>query len=131
MEAVSATGALAVITVVSVDQYRQDDVGNLLSTELRRAMTGKADAALLSQPAPTGGAVTPPAGLLNQGHTTGGVVEDDLDAVVDGITAVQADGGKVDSIFASPQSWAANRAPGMWSPGTGHPAPARCRRGHG
>jgi HK97 family phage major capsid protein len=106
-EAIIATGALAVITVVSVDQYRQDGVSNLLSNELHRAMTEKADAALLSQPAPTGGAVTPPAGLLNQDHETGGTVADDLDAVVDGIAAVEADGGKVDLIIASPQSWAA------------------------
>ena len=48
-EAIIATGALAVITVVSVDQYGQAGVSNLLSTELRRAMTEKADHASLSQ----------------------------------------------------------------------------------
>lgn len=106
-EAVIATGALAVVTVVSVDQYRQNGVSTLLATELRRAMTQKADAALLSQEAPTSPAVTPPAGLLNQPHETGGTVTDDLDAVVDGIAAVEADGGQVDLIIASPQSWAA------------------------
>jgi hypothetical protein len=50
-EAVIATGALAVITVVSVDQYGQAGISTLLSNELRRAMTQKADAALLSQAA--------------------------------------------------------------------------------
>jgi HK97 family phage major capsid protein len=106
-EAVIATGALAVVTVVSVDQYQQTGVGGLLANELRRAMTQKADAALISQAAPTAPAITPPPGLLNQPHATGGTVEDDLDAVVDGIAAVEADGGKVDLIIASPQSWAA------------------------
>ena len=105
-EAIIHTGALAVITVVSVDQYGQPGVSNLLSNELRRAMTEKADVALLSQAAPTSPAVTPPAGLLNQPHATGGTVDDDLDAVVDGIAAVEADGGQVDLIIASPQSWA-------------------------
>ena len=102
-EAIIATGALAVITVVSVDQYRQDGVGNLLSNELRRAMIQKADAALIQQPAPTSPAVTPPAGLLAQDHATGGEVDGNLDAVVDGIAAVEADGGEVDLILASPQ----------------------------
>jgi HK97 family phage major capsid protein len=106
-EAIIATGALAVITVVSVDQHGQPGVSTLLSNELRRAMTEKADAALLSQPAPSGNAITPPPGLLNQDHETGGTVDDDLDAVVDGIAAVEADGGQVDLIIASPQSWAA------------------------
>src|SRR5262249_34416270 len=89
-ETVIATGALAVITVVSVDQYLQAGVSTLLSNELRRAMTQKADAALLSQAAPTSPAITPPPGLLNQPHATGGTVEDDLDAVMDGIAAVEA-----------------------------------------
>src|SRR5262245_23152877 len=49
-EAVIATGALAVITLVSVDQHAQPGVTNLLSNELRRSMVEKADHALLSQP---------------------------------------------------------------------------------
>jgi len=105
-EAIIATGALAVITVTSVDQFRQAGVSNLLSNELRRAMTQKADAALLGQEEPTAPAITPPAGLLNQPHTMGGAVEDNLDAVVDGIASVEEDGGKVDQIIASPASWA-------------------------
>ena len=40
-EAITATGALAVITVVSVDQYGQPGVSNMLSNELRRATTEK------------------------------------------------------------------------------------------
>jgi hypothetical protein len=79
----------------------------LLTDELKRAVTVKADAALLSQPAPAAPKLTPPPGLLNHDHTTGGTVDGDLDAVVDGITAVEADGGNVDTILASPASWGA------------------------
>jgi hypothetical protein len=106
-EALITTGALAVITLVSVDQHAQPGVTNLLSNELRRSMVEKADHALLSQPSPTSPNVTPPAGLLHQEHQIGGEVEDDLDEVIDGIASVEADGGKVDLIVASPQSWAA------------------------
>jgi hypothetical protein len=108
--AVIATGALAVITAVPVDQYGQAGVSDLLSNELRRAITEKADAALRCQPAPSSTAITPPAGLLNQDHETGGTVEDDLDAVprparVRGIPDADSTPAQDRCSVRSPQRW--------------------------
>jgi HK97 family phage major capsid protein len=101
------TGKIAILTVVSREQYRQTGVANLLSEELKRAVTVKADAAFLNQPAPTGGRHTPPPGLLVQDHTTGGAINDNLDAVSDAIALIESHSGTADLIIASPQSWAA------------------------
>jgi HK97 family phage major capsid protein len=100
-----ATGKIAILTVVSREQYGQSGVRDLLSTELRRAMTVKADRALLSQPAPTGKKITPPAGLLAQEHSNGGEIYTNLDALSDAVAQIEADNGTADLIVASPQSW--------------------------
>lgn len=102
-----ATGKVAILTCVSREQYHQTGVRDLLSTELRRAITVKGDGALLSQPAPSGGKHTPPAGLLVQDHTAGGAITDDLDALSDAVALIESHGGTADLIIASPLSWAA------------------------
>ena len=81
------------------------NVANLLSTELRRAMTVKCDGALLSQPAPTPPAITPPAGLFAQDHTEGGELEDSLDALSDAIAVIESSNGSADLIITSPTAW--------------------------
>lgn len=106
-EAVIATGALATLTVVSVDQYRQTGVSALLNAELRRSMILKSDYALLSQPAPAGKKITPPPGLLNQPHSEGGLIDYNLDALSDAIAQIESEGGAADLIVASPAGWSA------------------------
>jgi HK97 family phage major capsid protein len=106
-EVVIATGKVAILTSVSREQYSQTGVTDLLSTELRRAMTVKADRALLSQEAPTAPAMTPPAGLLEQDHTEGGSITDNLDALADAVATIEGHNGIADLIIASPASWAA------------------------
>lgn len=104
-EAIIATGALATLTVVSVDQYQQTGVSALLTSELKRSMVLKSDYALLSQAAPAGKKITPPPGLLVQEHTEGGTIDDNLDALSDAIAAIEAEGGTADLIIASPMGW--------------------------
>jgi hypothetical protein len=103
----SGAAPIAMLTDLSVDMYRQSGVSALLTSELKRVMTQKANAAFLAQPAPTAPAITPPAGILNQPHSTGGTFEDNLDAVSDAIAQIEAEGGTADLIVASPQSWSA------------------------
>jgi HK97 family phage major capsid protein len=79
----------------------------MLSTELRRVMTVKADGVLMTQPAPIGGAITPAAGLLSQPHAQGDTLEDNLDALADAIALIESHSGSADLIIASPTSWAA------------------------
>ena len=106
-EGVIATGALATLTVVSVDQYRHNGVSALLTSELKRSMILKADTALLSQPAPAGKKITPPPGLLVQDHASGGEIVDNLDALSDAIAQIEAEGGTADVIVTSPLGWSA------------------------
>jgi len=53
-----------------------------------------------------GANTAPPAGLLNLPLTTGGVVADDLDAVIDAVAAIEDASGQATHIVGSPQSWA-------------------------
>ena len=70
------------------------------------ALILKADAAYLSQAAPTPPATTPPAGLLNLSPTDGGTIADDLDALIDAIAAIEDASGSATHILANPQAWA-------------------------
>jgi hypothetical protein len=78
----------------------------MLSDAVRRALILKANAAYLSQPAPTPPATTLPAGLLNLPLTTGGVVSDDLDAVIIAVATIEDASGSATHILCSPSSWA-------------------------
>lgn len=68
-------------------------------------MVLKADGAFLAQPRPAAGALTPPAGLLNQDHSKGGAILDNLDALSDAIAQIESEGGSADVIVASPAGW--------------------------
>jgi hypothetical protein len=82
-------------------------VADLLIDELKRAMTIRADIALLSEAGPTAPAITPPPGLLVQDHTTGGAIVENLDALSDAVAQIEAHSGTADLIVASPAGWAA------------------------
>ena len=77
----------------------------LLSDSVRRALVRKANVAYLAQAAPVGPATTPPAGLLNLSPTDGGTVTENLDAVADAITGIEAANGIATHIIASPSAF--------------------------
>lgn len=105
-EVVIHTGKVAALAKISYEQYSTGTAATLLSDAMRRDLIRKANAAYLAQAAPTGGNTTPPAGLLNLSPTNGGIVADDLDAVVDAIADIEDAGGSATHIIASPGAWA-------------------------
>lgn len=105
-EVVIHTGKIAVLAVVSREQYELTGIGNLMSDSMRRAVVKKANAAYLNQAAPTLPAVTPPPGLFNQSPTVGGTVTTNLDAVSDAILDIEAAYGNATQIIAAPDAWA-------------------------
>lgn len=104
-ETVIHTGKVAVLAKVSREQYSTGNTASLLSDSMRLALIRKANYAYLAQAAPSSPAVTPPAGLLHLGPTDGGTVLDNLDAVADAITTIEANNGIATHIIASPSAW--------------------------
>jgi HK97 family phage major capsid protein len=101
------TGKVAQLVRLSSEQYGQADTASLLTDSVRRAVTNAANIAYLSQVAPTGPAVTPPAGLLNvTGITNGGAMSVTLDKLVDAQTSIAVAGGNATHIISSPAAWA-------------------------
>jgi HK97 family phage major capsid protein len=73
---------------------------------LRRAVTTAANLAFVSQAAPVGPAVTPPAGLLHvSGIVDGGTVATDLDELADAVMTIEENGGQATHIIAAPSAW--------------------------
>lgn len=108
-ELVIHTGKIAELIKVSREQLVQNDSNALISHEMRRSMIAKADWALLSQPAPTAPATTPPAGLLAHA-TDAGEIEGNLDALIDVIAVIEGlPGGVATHIIASPEAYATVR----------------------
>ncbi|WP_127783256.1 phage major capsid protein [Rhodococcus sp. X156] len=106
-EVVVMTGKVAQLVRVSREQLAQADASTLLTASLSRAVTRAANAAFISQAAPTSPAVTPPAGLLNvAGITNGGAVASNLDTLVDAIAGIEADYGTATHIVCDPTAWA-------------------------
>jgi HK97 family phage major capsid protein len=70
----------------------------------------KANQAFLAQVAPTAPAVAPPTGLINTGGIVGGgAVADNLDALVDLVAQLEANGGTPTGIILDPLAWASLR----------------------
>lgn len=104
------TGKVAQLVRISREQYATGEAAGLLSESVRRAVVKRANLAYLTQAAPTGGATTPPAGLLNiAGITDGGELGDNLDPLADAIAAIEGAGGLATHILAAPDAWAALR----------------------
>ncbi|WP_204806751.1 phage major capsid protein [Mycobacterium riyadhense] len=99
------TAKVAILTKISIEQYEIGSSAEDLSREVRRALTLKANEAFLSQPAPTPPAVIPCAGILNQNVTDGGVVGDNLDAIVEAIETIETDYGTATHVISSPSAW--------------------------
>lgn len=106
-EAVVYTGKITQLIRVSNEQYRQEGTDTQLSESARRAVVKAADAAFLSQPAPTPPNVQPAAGLLHiDGLAEGGEVYSSLDELVDLQAAIQVNGGTPTHIIVDPLGWA-------------------------
>jgi HK97 family phage major capsid protein len=105
-ETVIHTGKVAVLTSVSREQYGQATTASLLNAAVRRALVRKANAAYLAQAAPSGPAVTPPAGLLEQDYFDGGTLDESLDALVDAVAHIEQDGGVASHVVCNPLAWA-------------------------
>ena len=92
---------------LSNELYNQVGTADQLAQSVSRALVKKADAAFISQAAPTGGATAPSAGLVNvTGIVNGGAVAGDLDALIDAIADLQANGSTPSHIVVDPAGWA-------------------------
>jgi HK97 family phage major capsid protein len=101
------TGKVAQLIRLSREQWSQPNASQLLSTSVARAVTRAANVAYLAQVAPTGPAVTPPAGLLNvTGIVSGGAIADDLDVLVDLLATLAGNYSVPSHIVVSPSAWA-------------------------
>lgn len=104
------TGKITQLVRLSNEQWRQPGTSGELSDSVRRAVIKKANEAFLTQPAPTSGNVTPPAGLMNvSGTVNGGAIADDLDGLVDLIATLEGNGSNPTGIILSPTAWASLR----------------------
>lgn len=105
------TVKIAHLMKVSREQVAQPDALDVIIKAIKRAMIVKANQKFLTQPAPTAPATYPPAGLLAAANSTdAGEIEDNLDALVDAIAAIEGlPGGQASHIIASPESYAVVR----------------------
>lgn len=101
------TAKLSQVIAVSREQLGQSRASELLTHSMSRAITNAANTAFMTQAAPVGPAVSPPAGLLNvAGVTAGGAIADDLDALTDTLAVLQSAGATPTHVLASPTAWA-------------------------
>ena len=109
-EAIIHTSKVSKLLRITSEQYRQAGTPAQLAQSVSRAITRRADQALLVEAAPTAPAVAPAAGLLNTtGVVSGGAVTDDLDVLVDLISTLQVNLATPSNIVVGPQAWAALR----------------------
>lgn len=101
------TGKIAQLIRLSREQYVTGSTATEMSLSVSRAITRKADEAFLAQVAPTSPAVTPPPGVLNvTGIEAGGEVGTNLDALIDLVATLEANGGVPTGIIIDPVGWA-------------------------
>lgn len=101
------TRKIAQLVRLTNEQYKQNNTPAELARSVSRALTRKADQALLAQAAPTAPAVAPVAGILNTTGLSVEVVEDgNLDALIDLEAKVRAAGAQPTSWVLAPATWA-------------------------
>lgn len=109
-EALVYTGKVAQLIRLSREQFVQPNASELLSRSVARAVTRAANIAYIAQAAPTGGNVTPPAGLLNvSGIVSGGAIAANLDGLVDLLSTLASNYAVPSHIVLSPLAWASLR----------------------
>lgn len=101
------TRKIAQLVRITNEMFRQDQTPAELARSVERALTRKADQALLAQTAPTAPAVAPVAGILNTPGLSVEVMDDgNLDALIDLEAKVRAAGANPTSWILSPATWA-------------------------
>lgn len=108
-EALIYSRKFAQLLRISREQYSQDGTAEELARSVARAMTTKADAAFLAQPAPISPAAAPAAGLVHVAGSAAAVVTSDLDPLIDLEAAVRVNGAAPTAWLLSPDVWAALR----------------------
>lgn len=109
-EALVYTGKITQLVRLSNEQFRQQNTAAELSKSTQRAIIKKANEAFLTQAAPAPGTNTPPAGLLNiDGTESGAAVDENLDALIDLIAALEGNGSSPSQIILDPTGWATLR----------------------
>lgn len=104
------TGKISQLVRLSREQYVQNGTAQEMSASVSRAITKKADQAFIAQAAPTGGSVTPPAGVTNiTGIEDGGDVDANLDGLIDLVATLESNGATPSGIILDPQAWATLR----------------------
>lgn len=99
-EIVITTGKIAALGKYSFETLQQPEASRLVVESLSRSVVTKANAAFV-------GNAAGPTGLYSMtGITDGGAVGDDLDALVDAVSGIEADGGTATTIIAAPDAWA-------------------------
>ena len=92
-EVVIYSSKISQLVRLTNELFGQPDTAGQLSLSVSRAIVRKADAAFISQAAPTGGAHAPSAGMVNTaGIVNAGSVAGDLDALVDAVATLQGNG---------------------------------------
>ena len=106
-EAVVVTRKIAQLIRLSREQYGQAGTAEELARSVARAITRKADNALLAQAAPVGPETAPVPGLVNwPGITDVGEIGDDLDDLIDLEAEVRANGANPTAWILAPTTWA-------------------------
>lgn len=104
-EALVLTTKVAKIIPVSREQIVQDGTNRMLSAAAKRSITEKSNDVLLNTA--TGG--NAPAGLLNQGIIDAGKLDTNLDALIDAMATIEANGSNPSHIVLAPDTWATLR----------------------
>lgn len=106
-EALVYTRKFGQLVKLSREQYRQTGTADELARSVARAMTAKADNALLAQAAPVGPATAPVPGLTNwPGIVDAGEISADLDDLIDLEAEVRANGASPTAWILAPTTWA-------------------------
>lgn len=101
------TGKIAQLVRLSREQLSHENVSQQIAASVTRAVTRAANAAYISQAAPAGPAVTPPAGLIHiEGLVDFGTVDGDLDVIVDGLAELATNYSEPTHILLAPDAWA-------------------------
>lgn len=106
-EVVVHCAKIAQLVRLSNQQMRQTQTPEQLARSVARAITRAADAAFISQVAPTPPAVAPPAGLLHiEGVVDGVEVGANLDPLVDLVAQLESNGSEPTMIIMDPLGYA-------------------------
>ncbi len=101
-EAIIQTRMVATMNMFSIDALAQSGNAESALTAMGRRVVAHADRAFVASDAE-------PYGLLHDPALTtdGGAVDGSLDALVDGVTTIEAAGGQPTHVLAAPDAWAA------------------------